>query len=157
MKKTIKLLRTIALDPSDTFVFDVPAMPGESAVSGAFRFCGQDPAELRRKERLPRRWRSPLRVAMETNCGGGALALGLNWAESTRDAVIEMPFDRATAWALLSYMYTGSLFEAALRARQGWEVDPTTLSFKEGDELLTLLTCRGPVPKRPRRYVTRRG
>jgi len=29
-----------------------------------------------------------------------------------------------------------------VRARQGWEVDPTTLSFKEGDELLTLLQCR---------------
>src|SRR5215207_9487387 len=26
-----------------------------------------------------------------------------------------------------------------VRARQGWEVDPTTLSFKEGDELLALL------------------
>jgi topoisomerase IV subunit A len=29
-----------------------------------------------------------------------------------------------------------------VRARQGWEVDPTTLSFKEGDELLTLLRVR---------------
>ena len=29
-----------------------------------------------------------------------------------------------------------------VRARQGWEVDPTTLSFKEGDELLTMLQCR---------------
>jgi topoisomerase-4 subunit A len=29
-----------------------------------------------------------------------------------------------------------------VRARQGWEVDPTTLSFKEGDELLMLLPCR---------------
>ncbi|WP_035994978.1 DUF6505 family protein [Bradyrhizobium sp. WSM1253] len=47
----MKLLRTIALDPSDTFVFDVPAMPDEWAVSGAFRFCGQDLAELSRKAR----------------------------------------------------------------------------------------------------------
>ena len=29
-----------------------------------------------------------------------------------------------------------------VRARQGWEVDPTALSFKEGDELLTMLQCR---------------
>jgi topoisomerase-4 subunit A len=29
-----------------------------------------------------------------------------------------------------------------VRARQGWGVDPTTLSFKEGDELLTLLQVR---------------
>ena len=42
----MKLLRTIALDASDTFVFDVPAEPGDWAVSGAFRFCDRDPAEL---------------------------------------------------------------------------------------------------------------
>ena len=47
----MKLLRTIALDPSDTFVFDVPAEPGDWAVSGAFRFCDQDPAKLSGKDR----------------------------------------------------------------------------------------------------------
>lgn len=47
----MKLLRTIALDPSDTFVFDVPAEPGEWAVSGAFRFCDRDPERLSGKER----------------------------------------------------------------------------------------------------------
>jgi hypothetical protein len=47
----VKLLRTIALDPSDTFVFDVAADPGDWAVSGAFRFCDRDPAKLSGKER----------------------------------------------------------------------------------------------------------
>lgn len=47
----MKLLRTIALDPSDTFVFDLAAVPGEWAVSGAFRFCDQDPAKLSGKAR----------------------------------------------------------------------------------------------------------
>ncbi|MDE2380089.1 DUF6505 family protein, partial [Bradyrhizobium sp.] len=47
----MKLLRTIALDPSDTFVFDAPAEPGEWAVSGGFRFCERDPAGLQGKER----------------------------------------------------------------------------------------------------------
>ncbi|QDW37975.1 hypothetical protein FFI89_012930 [Bradyrhizobium sp. KBS0727] len=47
----MKLLRTIALDPSDTFVFDVAAEPGDWAVSGAFRFCDRDPATLTGKER----------------------------------------------------------------------------------------------------------
>lgn len=47
----MKLLRTIALDPSDTFVFDVPADAGDWAVSGAFRFCDGDPAKLSAKER----------------------------------------------------------------------------------------------------------
>ncbi|MCC8977368.1 DUF6505 family protein [Bradyrhizobium acaciae] len=47
----MRLLRTIALDPSDRFVFDVAAEPGEWAVSGAFRFCDQDPAKLGGKAR----------------------------------------------------------------------------------------------------------
>jgi hypothetical protein len=47
----MKLLRTIALDPSDTFVFAQAAEPGDWAVSGAFRFWGGDPAELTGKDR----------------------------------------------------------------------------------------------------------
>ena len=47
----MKLLRTIALDPSDTFVFDVAAEPGDWAVSGAFRFCDRDLEKLNGKER----------------------------------------------------------------------------------------------------------
>jgi uncharacterized protein DUF6505 len=47
----VKLLRTIALDPSDTFVFDEPAEPGDWAVSGGFRFFDQDLATLRGKDR----------------------------------------------------------------------------------------------------------
>src|SRR5262245_22108104 len=47
----MKLLRTIALDPSDTFVFDMPAEPGEWAVSGAFRFWDRDPSKLQGKAR----------------------------------------------------------------------------------------------------------
>ena len=47
----MKLLRTIALDPSDTFVFDVAAEPGDWAVSGTFRFCDRDPARLTGKDR----------------------------------------------------------------------------------------------------------
>ena len=47
----MKLLRTIALDPSDTFVFDKAAEPGDWAVSGAFRFYDRDPAALAGKEK----------------------------------------------------------------------------------------------------------
>jgi hypothetical protein len=47
----VKLLRTIRLDPSDTFVFDRAAEPGEWAVSGAFMFSGADPATLTGKAR----------------------------------------------------------------------------------------------------------
>lgn len=47
----LKLPRTIRLDPSDEFVFDTPAAPGEWAVSGAFRFWARDTQALAGKER----------------------------------------------------------------------------------------------------------
>lgn len=47
----MKLLRTIRLDPSDTFVFEKAAEPGEWAVSGAFVFWNSDPAMLQGKAR----------------------------------------------------------------------------------------------------------
>ena len=47
----MKLLRTIRLDPSDTFVFERAAEPGEWAVSGAFVFSGADPTKLQGKAR----------------------------------------------------------------------------------------------------------
>lgn len=42
----MKLLRTIRLDVSDTFVFEKAAEPGEWAVSGAFVFWDRDPSAL---------------------------------------------------------------------------------------------------------------
>jgi hypothetical protein len=47
----VKLLRTIQLDASDSFVFERPAEPGEWAVSGAFAFGRSDPANLHGKGR----------------------------------------------------------------------------------------------------------
>ena len=47
----MKLLRTIRLDTSDTFVFDAAAEPGEWAVSGTFVFWDKDPATLDGKAR----------------------------------------------------------------------------------------------------------
>ena len=53
----VRLLRTIRLDPSDTFVFERAAEPGEWAVSGAFAFWNADPDRLEGKARvgIPRR------------------------------------------------------------------------------------------------------
>lgn len=42
----LKLLRTIRLDASDTFVFERASAPGEWAVPGAFVFWSCDPATL---------------------------------------------------------------------------------------------------------------
>src|SRR3977135_4625656 len=47
----LKFPRTIRLDPSDTFVFEQAAEPGEWAVSGTFVFWNQDPASLGQKQR----------------------------------------------------------------------------------------------------------
>jgi Family of unknown function (DUF6505) len=48
----LKLPRTIRLDPSDTFVFERAAEPGEWAVSGAFVFWNRDPVTLDHKQRV---------------------------------------------------------------------------------------------------------
>lgn len=47
----IKLLRTIRLDPSDTFVFERAAEPGEWAVPGGFKFWDADPRALTGRDR----------------------------------------------------------------------------------------------------------
>ena len=47
----MKLLRTIRLDASDTFIFEPAAVPGEWAVSGAFVFWNCDPTKLEGKAR----------------------------------------------------------------------------------------------------------
>jgi hypothetical protein len=47
----MKLLRTIRLDPSDTFVFPTAADPGEWAVPGAFMFADGNPDTIEGKAR----------------------------------------------------------------------------------------------------------
>ena len=46
-----RLPRTLRLDPSDTFVFERPAEPGEWAVAGSFLFWDSDVASLTGKAR----------------------------------------------------------------------------------------------------------
>ncbi len=47
----MKLLRTIRLDPSDGFVFEPAAQPGEWAVVGSFMFWDENPAGFTGKQR----------------------------------------------------------------------------------------------------------
>jgi len=81
----VKLLRTIRLDPSDTFVFERPAEPGEWAVSGAFMFADVDPAELTGKERAAFRG-GFLGVA---SLGWSTLVQIVEASEQDRAAVVE--------------------------------------------------------------------
>jgi hypothetical protein len=86
----VKLLRTIALDPSDTFVFDVPAEPGEWAVAGAFRFCDRDPAALQGKDR----WAFRGGFLGLQSWGWSTLVQIVEATEADRKAVVELLADR---------------------------------------------------------------
>ena len=81
----VKLLRTIRLDPSDTFVFEQAAEPGEWAVSGAFVFWNARSGHTRRQGALgvPRRTFS-----------ASPRSAGRRWCRSSRRA-------RPTGWPLI--------------------------------------------------------
>lgn len=82
----MKLLRTIRLDQSDTFVFDRAAEPGEWAVSGAFMFAGVDPATLTGKARAA--FRAGL-LGVES-LGWSTLAQIVEASEDDRVAAVEL-------------------------------------------------------------------
>jgi hypothetical protein len=78
----VKLPRTLRLDPSDRFVFEHAAEPGEWAVSGAFVFARADPQALSHKAK----------VALRSGFLGVA---SLGW--STLTEVAEGDFDAVAA------------------------------------------------------------
>ena len=89
----MKLLRTIRLDASDTFVFERAADPGEWAVPGAFAFLDADPATLEGKARTA--FRSGfLGVA---SLGWSTLVQVVEASEENRRAAIEMLAARLVA------------------------------------------------------------
>src|SRR5260370_1301396 len=64
----MKLLRTIQLDASDSFVFEKAAAPGERAVSGAFSFARDEPARWEVSMRgLSSFWKSSARKMRRMN------------------------------------------------------------------------------------------
>jgi len=81
----LRFPRTIRLDPSDTFVFERTAEPGEWAVSGAFVFWNEDPANLGQKQR----------VALRSgflgidSLGWSTLAIVTEATEADRQAMVE--------------------------------------------------------------------
>jgi hypothetical protein len=81
----VKLLRTIRLDASDSFVFEKAAEPGEWAVSGAFAFA-RDPADLHGKARTAFR-AGFLGLA---SLGRSTLAQIVEASEDDRRTVVEM-------------------------------------------------------------------
>jgi hypothetical protein len=107
----VKLLRTIRLDPSDTFVFGRAAEPGEWAVPGGFVFFDADAEKLSGKARAAFR--------------AGFLGVGsLGWStlvqiveatESDRAAMVDMLAERLLA-------HFGAPDRAAARAAAEEEV-----------------------------------
>ena len=81
----LKLPRTIRLDPSDTFVFERAAEPGEWAVSGAFVFWNRDPAALGQK----RAWRCGPGFLGIDSLGWSTLAIVTEATEAERQAMVE--------------------------------------------------------------------
>lgn len=81
----MKLLRTIRLDPSDTFVFERAAEPGEWAVSGSFLFLDADPQTLSTKQRHA--LRSGFLGA--ASLGFSTLATVANASEEEHDAAVD--------------------------------------------------------------------
>ena len=82
----MKLLRTIQLDASDSFVFEKPAEPGEWAVSGAFAFVRSDPASLQGKARTAFR----AGFLGVTSLGRSTLAQIVEANEADRGSLIEI-------------------------------------------------------------------
>jgi hypothetical protein len=105
----VKLLRTIRLDPSDTFVFERAAEPGEWAVSGAFMFADADAMALTGKARAAFR--------------GGFLGVG-SFGWSTLAQIVEASAEdrrevlNALAQQLVDRLGAPSLEEARAAAEQ---------------------------------------
>lgn len=105
----MKLLRTIRLDPSDTFVFDRAAEPGEWAVSGGFMFTGVDPATLSGKARAAFR-AGLLGIG---SFGWSTLAQIVEASEDDRIAAIEL-----LAKQLVAHLGAPSIAEAVAAAEE---------------------------------------
>ena len=105
----MKLLRTIRLDPSDTFVFEQAAEPGEWAVTGTFIFTDDDPSKLEGKARAA--FRSGLLGV--ASFGWSTLAVVAEATAAERDAAVE-----ALAGHLRELLGAPSLEAARAAARE---------------------------------------
>ena len=81
----LKLPRTIRLDPSDSFVFEHPAEPGEWAVTGSFLFWDADVVNLTGKARAA--FRSGFVGVV--SLGFSTLVTVTEASEAERDAAVE--------------------------------------------------------------------
>jgi hypothetical protein len=150
----LKLLRTIRLDASDTFVFETAAEPGEWAVSGAFVFWNRDAASLQGKTRVA--FRSGFLGVR--SLGWSTLVQIVEASEEDRVAVVELlarqlmahfgapTMDDATAAAEEEITFIASLCDQPLDT-----LIAVHRSFEEGavrESFRTLRPRSGPKPLR---------
>ncbi len=150
----MKLLRTIRLDASDTFVFETAAEPGEWAVSGAFVFWNRDTASLQGKIRTA--FRSGFLGV--SSLGWSTLVQIVEASEEDRRVVIESlarqlmthfgapTVDDATAAAEEEITFSESLCDQPLDT-----LIAVHRSFEEGavrESFRTLRPRNGPKPLR---------
>jgi hypothetical protein len=153
----MKLLRTIRLDPSDTFVFARAAEPGEWAVSGAFMFWNGDPATMDGKERAA--FRSGF-LGVES-LGRSTLVQIVEASEDDRRAAID-----TLARQLVAVFGAPSVADAVAAAEEEFafaaslcEHPPDTLvavhrSFEDGEIREAFRTLRPRGERRPMRAFT---
>jgi len=150
----LKLLRTIRLDASDTFVFEAAAEPGEWAVSGAFVFWNRDEASFQGKARSA--FRSGF-LGVST-LGWSTLVQIVEANEEDRRAVVESlasqlmthfgapTIDDATAAAEEEVTFTESLctqpVDTLIAVHRSFEEGAVRESFR------TLRPRNGPKPAR---------
>jgi hypothetical protein len=141
----VKLLRTIRLDASDSFVFEKPADPGEWAVSGAFAFARDDPAKLRGKAR------SAFRAGFLglASLGRSTLVQIVYAREGDRGAVVDMLAAQLVAHFTAPDVYAARLaaedeidFAASLCGHPAGAVVAVTRSYDEGVIRETFRTLR---------------
>jgi hypothetical protein len=107
----VKLLRTIRLDPSDTFIFERAAEPGDWAVTGTFMF-GDDPAALEGKARAAFR----AGFLGVTSLGWSTLVQIVEASDDDRLAAVD-----ALATELFAYFGAPSIGEAVAAAEEELE------------------------------------
>jgi hypothetical protein len=141
----VKLLRTIQLDASDSFVFEKPAEPGEWAVSGAFAFAGDDPANLCGKAR------SAFRAGFLglASLGRSTLVQIVQASEADRGAVVDMLAAQLVVHFGAPDVCTARLaakdeidFAASLCVHPAGVVVAVTRSYEEGAIRETFRTLR---------------
>lgn len=150
----MKLLRTIRLDPSDTFVFERAAEPGEWAVPGGFAFMHAEPERLEGKARVA--FRSGF-LGIDS-LGWSTLAQIVEASEADRRSAVELLAERLVTHfgapdlaAARAAAEDEIAFAASLCQQSASTIIAMHRSYEDGDIRETFRTLRPNETRRPAR------